>query len=127
MSSPKRLFSSIPLAAGLSVFAFFGGLTITAVSAQQTDAVENLQQQLKSPVAPGDPQLVFDHRKEALMEAAAKLETISQLRLALALSEWKDADTTEPKLAEIDQMVRAAIGQRLESALRTFTDQGSAE
>jgi HEAT repeat protein len=126
-----RLFRSTfklnNLAAGLGALAVLCGFAIGTVGAQQTDPVDNLQQLLKSRVAPGDPPEVLEHRKRVLMEAAEKLRTINDLRLALMLSEWKDNDPSYPEQAKIDQSVRAFIGERLQKSLHEVVVQGSAE
>jgi HEAT repeat protein len=123
-----RSFNSLKrLAAGIGPLAVLCGLGVAPAAAQQSEPVDNLQQLLKSRVQLGDPPAVLKYRKDALLEAASRLHSINDLRLALMLSEWRDNDTSNPELARVDQEVRAAIGERLQKNLHDIAIHGNAD
>jgi HEAT repeat protein len=98
-----------------------GGVPAPA-QGQQEDPVENLRQIIKKP-APGLPDV--EARKLALEAAQQKLKTPNDLRLALALTEWKDTDITKSPESKVDREIRTEIGKRLEEMLKSFVKSGN--
>ena len=117
---------SFVAAVGLGTGAWLAasGLPIPRAAAQPSDPVENLQQVLKSRTDFDEKPDVLNYRKEELLKAEQKLQTTGDLRLALALSEWQDAQKIMPKLRQIDWEVRNEIGKRLEKFVQTVVKDG---
>ena len=86
------------------------GVTAT-VRGQQDDPLENLRQVIKKEA----PEL--EERRKALDAAQEKLRSTNDLRLALGLTEWTDAASTQTPLSIIDKEIRTKIGKRLEALL----------
>jgi len=125
----RLLGVSFPFVGVAAALACLSGLLVGHAGAQQYDPVENLQQVLKGLTGTDPSDEVLRHRKAALSEAATQLKNISDLRLALALPEWKDNDkdpsTGQPTLlARVDQEVRATIGKRLQNIVQNAVDKG---
>lgn len=82
------------------------------------DPVEGLQRILKK--ADRDPA----ERKQLLTQQIEKLRTISDLRRALPLQEWRD-DENDERFRNVDEPARLAIARRLEAELRAALLKGS--
>ena len=85
---------------------------VPTVHGQQDDPVENLRQLIKKEA----PDLGV--RRTSLDAAQQKLLSTNDLRLALDLTEWKDAAKTPTELSKIDKDIRTKIGKRLEAMLQ---------
>jgi HEAT repeat protein len=150
MRSRRHSLHPVAVALSLGSFLFFSN-SITPKALAQSEAVDELQQLLKQGGTLYQPtQQVLDFRKEQLSKAAARLETPSDLRLALELTDWKDTrsatlDATDlksfdfqlpprkssstfdnpPEVRRVDQEVRAGIGKRLENIINEAVDNGN--
>src|SRR5262249_48310376 len=71
------------------------------------DPVEDLRQALKSTLR--EPAV----RERAITKKAEALRTLSDLRRALTLQEWKD-DDPDQKIADVDLPVRKKVADRFE-------------
>src|SRR5262245_44576118 len=104
------------ICAGLAIA--LAALTLTGLTtAAPPDPVEDLRQAL--PMRPEDMRkatpAILDYRDKTLKKLAAQLRTVSELRRALALSEWKEQPTQDRALVQIDNAVRNEIGARFRS------------
>ena len=79
------------------------------------DPVETVRQALQIPIR--DPQNVDEKsfRRDNLEKSLARLQTIGDLRQALALQAWKDEDRD---IGTIDRPIREKLGNRLAKELR---------
>ena len=71
--------------------------------------------------------LIAKYRQATLQELIDKLRTIGDLRRALTLREWRDDPALDVKLQDQNAAMRAQIGRRLESALKTVADKPGPE
>lgn len=100
---------------GLGFWALSGCFVGVAAGAPYTvDPVQGLKQTLKVAPDPSNEE-ALKFRKTALEEQTRTL-SVSDLRRALMLQEWRDEDP-EPKLARIDQEVRDQLVKRLAGVL----------
>jgi HEAT repeat protein len=94
--------------------------------AQQTDPVEDLRILLPGTMAIEENPAALNYRKENLLKAVDNLKSISDMRRALSLSEWKDQDIrVNQKLSQVDQEVRAVIGKKIEQIIEQMVEKGS--
>src|SRR5438876_719748 len=120
-----RPFLHIPtLVVGLVAVPAILGLFARPAAGQASDPVEQLRLALQVPFDE-DP-LTWKYRDESLKKAADNLRTPSDLRRALALTEWKDRDALIPEIRAIDQKGRASIGQRLQKIVAEAVANGDA-
>lgn len=112
-----RLLSHL-LRPGLLAFvaAFYA---LWPVSAQQfpADPVRELRQALQVPYQSAAP------RDRKLTQCIQALDSLGDLRRALALDEWRDEDP-DPELATADRIHRAVVARRFEQALRAMLRDG---
>jgi HEAT repeat protein len=102
---------SVPLAIAL-------GWLGSAV-AQPSSPVDEIRLLLKAPT----PDLAA--RDQQLAAQVKQLATVSDLRRALILNEWRDLDS-DPQLAATDRRHRADIARRFEKVIRDVCRQGDA-
>jgi HEAT repeat protein len=113
--------------AGLAAVAVLTALTLTALTpAAPPDPVEELRQAL--PMRPEDMRkatpAILQHRDETLKKLAKQLQTVSELRRALALSEWKEQPSKDKALVQIETAVRNDIGARFKLAIERIVEDG---
>src|SRR5262245_39526174 len=105
--------SGLAAPCGAAVLALLlAGLAPARALAQASDPVENMRALLPTRVGDDAYKPALAEREAKLTKAAANLKTLSDLRRALVLSEWKDNDTVTPNIMVIDQKVRSSIGAR---------------
>jgi HEAT repeat protein len=101
------------------VFGTVLSLWIGTVAAQPSlsDPVEQLRQTLKASAHD------LEQRDRNLKEKTNALQSVSDLRRAIMLKEWRDTDSN-PQLAEIDLSARQALTQRFGDSVRRVLQQG---
>jgi HEAT repeat protein len=90
------------------------------------DPVDLLQQALKVSITDADrnPEVV-NYRRRTLQKRVEALRTVGELRQALLLTDWRDDDVREEKIAEVDKGFREEIVRRLQQQLRDAFQRGS--
>lgn len=86
-------------------------LTLTQ-AAWATEAVPALRDALRAPAAD------LPQRTQQLRATAARLSGLAELRQAVALPDWRDADV-DPGVAAVDRQVRLLVVQQFQQAVRT--------
>ncbi|MBY0528115.1 MAG: HEAT repeat domain-containing protein [Gemmataceae bacterium] len=92
---------------------------------QYGDAVDELKAALRVPVrdsANNPEELKF---RRANLEKRLKALKVGELRRAIALQEWRDLDTSDPGVANIDSRIRQQLINRLTSVLSDAITKGS--
>jgi HEAT repeat protein len=95
-------------------------LLLLPAARAQTDPVEDLKEALQVGSGAGAlSRSALDFRQQSLEAAAMRLRTINELREALKLIGWQDAEVSAaPQLAQIDRTVRGKIASRLVHAVQ---------
>lgn len=105
----------------LALFAAIWALETASAQRLPADPVEELKQALKVPVRDPLNKEEQDFRRANLEKHAKSLKTLSDLRRALSLQEWRDEDR-DASIREIDRSVREGIAQRLAKGLRNILE-----
>ncbi|MCS6849811.1 MAG: HEAT repeat domain-containing protein [Gemmataceae bacterium] len=96
----------------------------TSVAAQTADPIEDLRLALRVVVRDSSNKAELAFRRQNLERHVQALRTISELRRAFSLQEWRDEDR-DPLVAAIDLDIRQAVAHRLTEALRQQLRQGT--
>src|SRR5262249_55877899 len=98
----------------LGAVAVLLGLTLAARAVPPVDPVEELRLDLRAKV--GESEAALKYREARLRKDIAALRTLSDLRRALALTEWRDRDkesgARDPDVGVIDRKIRTLVGLR---------------
>jgi HEAT repeat protein len=98
----------------------FAALAFVLVAAQGYDPVEELRQTLPRDDVPNPTDAMKQFRRDTLGQRINELKTISELRRALALTEWRDdplRPAVDPDVRRIDAEMRRQVALRLTKKL----------
>src|SRR5439155_24761997 len=105
----------VPL--GLTSLSLTGLALLCGISvAAPPDPVDDLKQLLRSDVREAT-RPILEHREQSLKKILDPLQTCGELRLALALTEWKDDLTKDVALLERERAAGKGTGTRVKAAL----------
>jgi HEAT repeat protein len=107
----------------LGAVAVLLGLTLAARAVPPVDPVEELRLNLR---AKDESEAALKNREAKLRKDIAALRTLSDLRRALALTEWRDRDKGErdPDVSLVDRKVRTLVGQRFIAGVKAIVTKG---
>src|SRR5262249_15468552 len=91
-----------------------------------TDPVEDLRRELRQPTDPGNNN-ALEGRKKTLEKRLATLKTLSELRRALALTEWQDMPGRPTAIQEIDAAARQAIADKFKKGVNAVIKTGGTD
>ncbi|MFN4259152.1 MAG: HEAT repeat domain-containing protein [Gemmataceae bacterium] len=85
--------------------------------------VESFRNVLRAPVRDSTNRIELDYRRNQLQQRLDGLKSVSDLRQALGLNEWRDEDVNDA-IANIDFAVRQELANRLTKQLRWYLEHG---
>lgn len=115
------------LAGGAGVLALAAALWVPSTAPSQrlpADPVDEMRQALRVGVRDPLNKDELDFRRANLEKRAKALRTLSDLRRALGLQEWRDEDR-DAGIRDIDRPIREEIAQRLAKGLRAILAQSA--
>lgn len=101
---------------GALVTAVFA-LLACAAPARAADPVEELRNALPIQLGEDRNPEALRHREETLQKRITALRTLSELRRALALTEWKDTAGPASKVRDIDRRMRGLVAARFQKGV----------
>jgi HEAT repeat protein len=99
---------------------------LPAQTTPRTDPVEELRRELRQPTDPSNNN-ALDYRQKTLKERLATLKTLSELRRALALTEWQDMPGRPLAIQKIDEDGRQAIAAKFKKGVDAVIKTGDAD
>src|SRR5207244_3656332 len=81
-----------------------------ATAVPPADPVEELRQALPFQIGDEKNEAALDYRRDTLEKRVNALKTLSDLRRALSLTEWKDMLGSPARIRQIDSAARKKVG-----------------